>query len=167
MEIDELCAHLLAQFQPAAKHLRTVLMILKMSNDLERMGDHAVNMCQSALYLIERPQIKPLVDLPRMAEETTKMLKDSISAFINEDSSLARNVCERDSMVDQLRDQIWRELISIMTSHQEAIERALNLMRFSRNLERISDLTTNICEDVIFMVEGRVIKHHRDEGDQV
>ncbi len=166
IELDELCTTLIAQYQPKAKDLRTILMVLKMNNDLERMGDHAVNICESDLFLIERPLVKPLIDIPRMAEVATKMLKDSIDSFVEENADLAKSVCERDSIVDGLRDQILRELITFMTSDPSTIDRSLHLMRVARNLERIADLSTNICEDVIFMVEGRVIKHHKEEEKQ-
>jgi phosphate transport system protein len=158
--LDELCTRMIAQYQPKAKDLRTILMALKMSNDLERVADHAVNISESALFLIERPQVKPLIDTPKMAEESVKMLKDSISSYINEDPVLARNVCERDSIVDELADNILRELIAIMIAEPSTIERSLHLLKIARNLERIADLSTNICEDVIFMIEGEVIKHN-------
>jgi phosphate transport system protein len=160
VEIDELGTSLIAQFEPKAKDLRTALMIMKMSNDLERMGDHAVNIAQSGQYLIERPMVKPLIDIPRMSEVTIGMLRDSIVAFINEDAELAKSVCERDSIVDGLRDQLFRELITFMVTDSKTIERSLHLTRVAGNLERIADLSTNICEDVIFMVNGQVIKHH-------
>jgi phosphate transport system protein len=140
-------------------------MIMKMGNDLERMGDHAVNIAESALYLIDRPAVKPLIDIPRMSELTIGMLKDSISAFINEDASLAKSVCERDGLVDSLRDQVLRELVTFMLSDSKTIERSLHLTRISGNLERVADLSTNICEDVIFMVKGQVIKHHRADDE--
>ena len=165
IEIEEQCISLLAQYQPEAKDLRIILMILKMNNDLERMGDHAVNICESALYLIERPEVKPLLDLPRMAEETKTMVRDSITAFINEDVKLAQSVCERDNTIDNLREQTIRELITYMTSDATTIERALHLMRVSHNFERIADLATNICEDVIYIAEGQIIKHHHDDQD--
>jgi len=163
IELDELCAAVIAQFQPAAKNLRTILMILKMNNDLERIGDHAVNICDSALFLITRPQIKVFKELPAMVEETKHMLKNSINSFINEDAELANSICEKDKVVDKLRDNILAELISIMLKEPEAIERALFIMRIARNLERIADLSTNICEDIIYMVEGLSIKHHKTE----
>lgn len=165
LEIDELGTALIAQHEPKAKDLRTILMIMKMSNDLERMGDHAVNIAQSGMYLIERPLVKPLIDVPRMSELTIGMLKDSIVAFINEDAKLARSVCERDSEVDGLRDQLFRELITYMVSDTKTIERSLHLTRVAGNLERIADLSTNICEDVIFMVKGQIIKHHRADEE--
>jgi phosphate transport system protein len=160
LELDELCTTLIAQFEPKAKDLRTILMIAKMSNDLERMGDHAVNIAESSLFLIERPLVKSMLDIPRMAELTTNMLRDSIDAFINEDTTLAKEVCERDSMVDDLKDQLLRELITFMSSDSTTIERSIHLIRISGNLERIADLSTNICEDVIFVAKGKVIKHH-------
>jgi phosphate transport system protein len=166
IEIDEHCTTLIAQFEPKAKDLRTILMGAKMCNDLERMGDHAVNIAESSLFVIERPLVKPLLDIPRMAEITIKMLKDSTDAFINEDVGLARNVCERDNVVDDLKDQILRELITFMTSDTTTIERALHLLRISGNLERIADLSTNICEGIIFTTKGKVIKHHALDGEK-
>jgi len=163
IELDELCTNLIALYQPKAGNLRTILMILKMNNDLERVGDLAVNISESALYLIERPPVKPLIDIPRMAEESIDMLKNAIDSFINKDAELAKSVCEKDVIVDSLRDQVLRELITYMSSDPTTIERSIHLIRISRSLERIADLSTNICEDVIFMVEGKVIKHHKDE----
>lgn len=163
IEIDELCTEIIAQYEPKAKNLRIVLMILKINNDLERIGDHAVNISESSLFLIERPDVKPLIDIPRMAEETTKMMKDSINSFIEQDINLARDVCKRDDIVDNLKDQITRELITYMTSDYTTIERSLHLIRIAQNLERIADLSTNISEDVIFMTEGKIIKHHIEE----
>jgi phosphate transport system regulatory protein PhoU len=161
IQIDEMCIHIIAQFEPRAKHLRTIFLALKMNNDLERMGDHTVNISQSGLYLISRPQVKPFLDLPRMAEEVEKMLEDSIKSFIEEDASLAKSVCERDDTIDSLKNQITRELITYMLSDPSTIERALHIIRIAGNLERIADLTTNICEDVIFMVKGELIKHRK------
>ncbi len=163
IEIEELCIETIAQFEPKAKNLRTILMILKINNDLERIGDHAVNICESSLFLIKRPDVKPLIDIPRMANEAIKMLKDSINSFINEDADLARNVCQRDDIVDNLRDQIIRELITYMISDPNTIERSLELIRITQNLERVADLSTNISEDVIFITQGRIIKHHIEE----
>jgi len=161
VEIEESCIELLARYQPQARDLRGILMILKMNNDLERMGDEAVNIAESSLFLIERPPVKPLIDIPRMAQEAMGMLRDSLSSLIREDTALASSVCQRDDVVDSLRDQILRKLITYMASDPSTIERSLHLLRISRSLERIADLSTNICEDVIYMVEGKVIKHHR------
>jgi phosphate transport system protein len=163
ISIEELCTTMIAQYEPRAKDLRTILMVMKMNNDLERVGDHAVNIAECSLFLIERPSLKPLLDIPRMAEESVGMLKDSIEAFIKEDALLAAMVCERDNIVDNLGQQILRELITFMGADPTTIERSMRLLNISRNLERIGDLSTNISEDVIFMVEGRVIKHHRDQ----
>lgn len=163
--LEEFCTNLIAQYEPKAKDLRTILMILKINNDLERMGDHAVNIAQCGLDLIEKPPVKPLIDIPKMADATTQMLRDSIEAFVKEDAKLAKSVSARDDIVDDLRDQIFRELIEIMRRDPSTVERSLDLIRISQNLERVADLSTNLCEDVIFMVEGRVIKHHRDESN--
>ena len=164
IEIEEACTTFIAQYEPKAKDLRTVLMILKINNDLERIGDHAGNIAESGLFLIERPEVKPLIDIPKMAESSIKMLKDSISSFINEDAQLAKSVCERDSVVDRLLEQIIKELSAFMIQDSLTIERSMHLIRVAHNLERIADLSTNICEDVIYMVEGRVIKHHKEEA---
>jgi phosphate transport system protein len=161
--IEELSISLIAKYEPKAKDLRTILMVLKINNDLERAADHAVNISESGLFLINRPPVKPLLDIPRMAEEARNMLKDSIDAFIKEDPVLAQQVCERDAIVDGLERQILRELVTFMVSDASTIERAIHLNAISRNLERIADLSTNISEDVIFMVEGRNIKHHIQE----
>ncbi len=163
IEIDELSIETIAQYQPKAKNLRTILMILKINNDLERIGDHAVNISESSLFLIERPMVKPLIDIPRMAEKTIEMVKESVNSFINENSSLARKICTEDEIIDDLRNQITRELITYMTSDPSTIERSLHLLRIAQNLERIADLSTNISEDVIYMVEGKIIKHHFEE----
>jgi phosphate transport system protein len=160
IELDELCTNLIAQFQPRARNLRIILMIMRMSTDLERMGDHAVNIVESGQFLASRPAVKPLVDLPKMEKLTAAMLRDSINGFINDDAPLARSVCERDNAIDELNDRIRGELIVIMRNDPETVERSLHLMRIASNLERIADLSTNICEDVMFMVEGKVIKHH-------
>jgi phosphate transport system protein len=163
IELDERCVTIIAQHQPTGKALRTILMILHINSTLERIGDHAVTISESGLFLIDQPLVKPLIDIPRMADVVKSMISDSINSFINEDADLARRVCERDAIVDGLRTQIMRELITFMTSDPSTIERALQLMKISSNLERIADLTTNICEDVIYMVKGKVIKHHKDE----
>ena len=162
IRMDELCANTIAQFQPRARDLRTLLMALGMNKDLERMGDHAVNIAESALYLIERPAVKPLLDIPRMAEEARAMVRDCLVSFLDGDVKLAKNVCERDDIVDGLAKQILRELVTYMTSDPSTIERGLHLLDIAGNIERIADLSTNIGEDVIFMIEGRVIKHHKE-----
>jgi phosphate transport system protein len=163
IDLDEKSVFIIAQHQPTGKALRTIIMILHINSTLERIGDHAVTIAESALFLIEQAPVKSLIDIPRMADVVKTMIADSITSFINEDAELARSVCERDNIVDGLRTQIIRELITFMTSDPSTIERALQLMKIASNLERIADLTTNICEDVIYMVKGQVIKHHKDE----
>jgi phosphate transport system protein len=138
--IDALCAHVIAQFQPMARDLRTILMALGMNKDLERMADHAVNIAEDALFLIERPQVKPFVDIPRMAEAVRGMMRDCLLAFINEDVRLAKAVCERDAVVDDLHDKVVRELINYMTTDPSTVERSVRLLNVARNLERIADL---------------------------
>ncbi len=167
IEIEDMAINLIALYQPEASNLRIITMVIKINNDLERIGDHAVNIAEAALFLIPRPPVKPLIDLPRMANEAIGMLRDCLDAFTNNNPELARNVCVRDSVVDSLKDQINRELITYMTSDATTIDRALKLMLISLNLERIADLATNISEDVIYAVKGEVIKHGRcDAGLQ-
>ncbi|MGC8764594.1 MAG: phosphate signaling complex protein PhoU [Brevinematia bacterium] len=158
--VEEECIALIALYQPEAKELRIVMMISKMVSDIERMGDKAVNIAESAIELIGKPKIKPYIDIPRMTEETLKMIDDSIYSFINEDVCLAYEVLKKDDIVDDLRDQILRELISFMSSDPKTIEPSLHLLRIARNLEKIADITSNICEDVVYISEGKVIKHH-------
>ncbi|MEO0079210.1 MAG: phosphate signaling complex protein PhoU [candidate division WOR-3 bacterium] len=164
IEIEDTAINIIALHQPEARDLRTLTMVIKINNDLERIGDHAENIAQAALFLIPRPPVKPLIDLPRMAQHTIAMLKDSLDAFTKNDAELARDVCTRDTTVDSLKDQINRELITYMTSDASTIDRALKLMLISLNLERIADLATNISEDVIFMVKAEVIKHGKGEA---
>ncbi|HNS33590.1 MAG TPA: phosphate signaling complex protein PhoU [bacterium] len=163
IEIEEKCIELIARYEPKAKNLRTVLMIMKINNDIERIGDEAVNIAESASYLIKKPAVKKLIDIPRMADLSTGMMKDSINSFINNNAVLAREICVRDDMVDDLRDQVIRELITYMMADPATIERALHLMRIARSLERVADLSTNFCEDVVFMSEGKIIKHHYED----
>jgi len=159
LAIDEDCIAAIAQFQPRAKDLREVLMIFKINSDLERMADYAVNIAESAMFLIERPPVKPLVDIPRMSEIAIKMAKDSVTSFINEDSALAKDVCGRDDIVDELRSRIIMDLTGFMVKDPSTVERAMHLIRISGALERIADLSTNISEDVVFIVDGEVYKH--------
>lgn len=159
VEIDEGCISLLALYQPRASDLRMVTMVMKINNDLERVGDHAVNIAERVIFLIDKPPVKPLIDTPRMAEEAASMLADSLNSFADADSDLAMNVGARDDIVDGLRDQITRELITYMISDATTIDRSLQLILIARDLERVADLATNIAEDVVFMVKGETIKH--------
>ncbi|MCK4423913.1 MAG: phosphate signaling complex protein PhoU [Candidatus Omnitrophica bacterium] len=160
IEIDELSLKLLALRQPQAGDLRFITSTMKINNDLERIGDLAVNIAERAVNLLKAPVLKPLIDIPRMAETAQAMLKDSLDAFVNKDSKLAGSVCKRDDEVDNLNDQIFRELLTYMIQDPKTIERAVGLILTARNLERIADHATNICEDVIYMVNGKTIKHH-------
>jgi phosphate transport system protein len=163
IEIDELCLKLLALKQPMATDLRFITSAMKINSELERIGDLAVNIIQRAEVLIKQPQLKPLIDIPRMAELTQKMVKDSLDAFIKRDVDLARSILTRDDQVDGLKDQIFRELLTFMLSDQSTIPRALELILVSRHLERIGDHATNIAEDVIYLVQGKDIRHHIEE----
>ena len=156
------CLNLLALRQPMAADLRFITSALKIITDLERMGDQAVNIAERAVSLHREPQPKPYVDIPRMAEIAQSMVKDVLDAFVNRDSKLARSVCERDDQVDGLNDQLVRELLSHMMSDPKTLTREVHLMIVARCLERIADHATNIAEDVIFMVDGLVIKHRAD-----
>ena len=160
LKIDEHCTNVIAQYQPTAGDLRTILMIFKIGNDLERLGDEAVNISKSALFLVERPHIKiEGVDISRLAEESLSMLKDSISSFVNKNVQLANDVCLRDNIVDDYRDKSLKNLINYIREFPSSAEQILHVINISRKLERVADLSTNICEDIIFMVEGKVIKH--------
>jgi phosphate transport system protein len=161
--IDEMCLRLLALRQPMAVDLRFITSAMKIITDLERMGDQAINICERAASIIQEPQLKPYIDIPRIAEIVQSMVKDVLDAFVNRDSKLARSVCERDDMVDGLNSQVHRELLTYMMSDPKTIPRAVHLMIVSRCLERIADHATNIAEDVIFMIDARVIKHHAEE----
>ncbi|MBM4351112.1 MAG: phosphate signaling complex protein PhoU [Deltaproteobacteria bacterium] len=164
--IDEMCLKLLALRQPMAVDLRFITSAMKIITDLERMGDQAVNIAERALSLNQEPQLKPYIDLPRMAEIAQSMVKDVLDAFVNRDVQLARSVCERDDLVDGLNDQVVRELLTYMMSDPKTIARAVHLMIVARCLERIADHATNIAEDVIFMVAALVIKHHADAKEE-
>jgi phosphate transport system protein len=164
--IEEMCLKLLALHQPMAADLRFITSALKMITDLERMGDQAVNIAERAISLNEEPQIKPYIDIPRMAEITLSMVKDVLDAFVNRDSKLALDVCKRDDLVDGLNDQVFRELLTYMISDAKTITRAVHLIIVSRCLERIADNATNIAEDVIFMVDALIIKHHADTKEE-
>ena len=159
VEIDDLCLRLLALHQPAARDLRLITMGLKVTTDLERAGDMAENICERTIELSREPQLKPLIDLPRMATIAQTMLRKSLDAFVREDADLALQVCREDDQVDRLTDLLFRGLISFMTEDPRTITRALRLMFVSKYLERVADHATNIAEMVIFMVKGTSIRH--------
>ena len=166
IDIEDKCLKLLALRHPMAADLRFITSAMKIITDLERMGDQAVNIAERAISLNQEPQLKPYIDIPKMAEIAQSMVKDVLDAFVNSDSKLARSVCERDDMVDGLNDQVFRELLTFMMSDPKTITRAVHLMIVCRCLERIADHATNIAEDVIFMVDARVIKHHADAKEE-
>lgn len=160
LAIDERCLRMLALYQPEAGDLRFIAMSLKINSNLERVGDQAVNIAERAIELCKEPSLKPLIDIPHMAELVQLMLKHSVDAFVQRDPVLARSVCERDDEIDALDDQIFRELLTYMFQDHRAIARAVQLILVSRHLERVADHATNIAEDVIYLAEGVQIKHH-------
>ncbi|HVA17818.1 MAG TPA: phosphate signaling complex protein PhoU, partial [Candidatus Dormibacteraeota bacterium] len=155
IEIDDRVMQLVALQQPMAVDLRFILSASRINNDLERIGDQAVNIAQSALRILRHPQVKPYVDLPRMSELAEGMVRDSLNALVHRDAELAKSVLVRDDEVDHLRDQIFRELLTYMMENSAVIYPAFELVLITKNLERIGDHATNIAEDVIYMVAGR------------
>ena len=164
--IDDWCLKLLALHQPLAADLRFITSAMRINVELERIGDLAVNIAERVVSLNQEPQLKPYIDIPRMAEITKNMVKDVLDSFVNGDADLARAVCARDDQVDALNDQVFRELMTYMLADPKTITRAVHLIIVSKYLERIADHTTNIAEGVIFMVKALVIKHHADEKEQ-
>ncbi len=160
IEIDNQCIKILALYHPEAEDLRTVSMIMKINNDLERIGDHAVNIAEKTIYLADKPPVKPLIDIPRMADKAIKMLQESLDAFVNKDAQLAIDVCKRDDEVDSLEPQIVRELVTYMIADPQTIDRSLTLILIAREIERVADLATNIAEDTYYIVSGKSLKHH-------
>jgi phosphate transport system protein len=162
IEIDDHCLRLIALHQPTAGDLRLIAAALKINSDIERIGDQAVNIAETSGYLYRLPRIS-LGDIPRMVEVATSMVKDSLDAFAREDVALAREVIARDDEEDKLKSQTFSELVQLMQSDASTIERAMDIILISRNLERIADHATNIAEDVIFMVIGKDIRHHAED----
>jgi len=163
IEIDDRCLKLLALQQPMASDLRLITSAMKINADLERIGDQAVNIAENAIKMLAAPPLKPLIDLPRMAEIAERMTRDSLDAFVRRDPALAREVLGRDDEVDGLKDTVFRVLLTYMMADPGTIERALSLILISRNIERIADHATNIAEDVIFLVEARDVRHRHEE----
>jgi phosphate transport system protein len=166
IDINDGCLKFFALRQPMAADLRFITSAMKIVTDLERMGDQAINIAERAISLNQEPQLKPYIDIPKMAEIAQSMVRDVLDAFVNRDPKLARSVCERDDLVDGLNDQVFRELLTYMMSDPKTIKKAVQLMIVSRCLERIADHATNIAEDVIFMVDALVIKHHADAKEE-
>jgi phosphate transport system protein len=159
VDIDELCIRLLALHQPAARDLRLITTGLKITTDLERIGDMAVNIGERVLELNEEPQLKPFIDIPQMADIAQRMLRQSLDAFVREDTELALKVCAEDDSIDALNNQLFRELLSYMAENPSTVTRAARLLFVSKYLERIADHATNIAEMVVFMVKGTSIRH--------
>ncbi len=159
VEIEELCIRFLALWQPTGSNLRFVTTAIKIITDIERIGDMAVDTCERAVELLDEPPLKPYIDIPRMAEASQKMLKDSLDAFVAKDADLALRVCESDDFVDNLNQQIFNELLLFMLKDPKNIARAVRLTYIAKYLERIADHATNIAEMVVYMVKGKVIRH--------
>jgi phosphate transport system protein len=159
VEVDEKCVELLALHQPAASDLRFITTAMKIVTDLERIGDQAVNIAQRVLELNRESQLKPYIDLPRMAERAQRMVKESLDAFVARDTHLARQVCAEDGAVDDLNHQIFRELLTFMMEDPKTIPRAIRLILIARFLERVADHATNIAEMVVYMVDSKMVRH--------
>ncbi|HEV2616654.1 MAG TPA: phosphate signaling complex protein PhoU [Candidatus Acidoferrales bacterium] len=159
IEIDDRVMQVVALQAPMAVDLRFILCASRINNDLERIGDQAVNIAQSALRILRHPQVKPYVDLPRMSELAEGMVRESLNALVHRDADLAKSVLLRDDEVDHLRDQIFRELLTYMMENSAVVFPAFELVLITKNLERIGDHATNIAEDVIYMVAGRDVRH--------
>lgn len=163
IEIEEACINLLALHQPMGRDLRMLTMALKIASDLERVGDHAVNIAQSANRLAQGRPFTPEPEILEMARLAQEMLSDSLEAFIRSDAEEAREICRRDDQVDALHRSIFRILLTHMMEDPNVIGNSMELHLVSRNLERVADLATNIAEDVVFLVEGKSIKHHIED----
>jgi phosphate transport system protein len=159
LEVDDLCIKFLALQNPVASDLRLVRSIIKVNTDLERVGDQAVNIAQGVIRILAQPLLRPTLDVARLGETAVSMLHDSLRSFVQQDVALAQSVLGRDDEADELRDGIFRVLLTHMMADPGVIERALGLILVSRCLERIADHATNIAEEVIFVVEGRVVRH--------
>jgi len=159
IEIEKQCLELLARRQPIANDLRFVTSVMKINSDLERMGDLAANIAHKTRILIKYPLLKPLIDIPKMAETVRSMLKDSISALIENNSDLARKIVERDTKVDGLYVQVFREVLTYMMQDSNNIKSGIELIMIAKHLERMADHITNIDEDIVYMVDAKTIKH--------
>lgn len=164
-EIDEMAINLLALKAPLASDLRLITIAMKISHDLERVGDEATTISRRALELNREPQLKPYIDIPRMAEMALDMLKSAIDSFVNRDAAKARSIIPRDKDVDELNKQLHRELVSFVIENPATITRALNLMVISKSIERIADHATNVAEEVVYAYEARDIRHEKSQYD--
>jgi len=155
-EVEEKCVGLIATQQPMASDLRIIIAILNITTEIERIGDYAVGIARIVIMIGDEPPLKPLVDIPRMSEQTVDMLRRSLDALINRDAEAAKKIATEDNMIDQLYDQVFRELLTFMAEDPKTITRATRLIWVAHNLERAADRATNICERVVFIVTGKM-----------
>jgi phosphate transport system protein len=160
IELDNRCFKLLALHQPMAVDLRAIVSAVKINTDLERVGDLAINIAEAVRRYFQHPPVKELIDIPRMADIAQRMLRDALDAYVRRDTTLARSVLNEDDVLDALKTQVFRELLTYMLQDPSTIEPALDLILISRHLERIGDHATNVAEDVIFMVSAEDVRHH-------
>jgi phosphate transport system protein len=163
LDVEDTCLKMLALHQPVAGDLRFIIAVLKVNNDLERMGDHAQNIAERALFLATHDPIEVDLDFARMVDTVRRMVRQSLDALVNQDPVLARKVCAQDDEVDELQRHMFDILQSLMSRNSSTIERAVQVLSVSRHLERIADSATNVAEDIVFMVEGEVIRHRQDD----
>jgi phosphate transport system protein len=163
IELDEEVVNLIARMQPVASDLRFLIAASKINGELERIADQAINICENTSNLLKYPQLKPFVDTPIMADIVQQMVKESLNAFISRDAELAQKVLNSDDKVDAFKDQIFRELLTYMMSDPQTIPRALAMILIARNLEKIGDHATNIAEEVIYIIQGRDVRHHHEK----
>jgi phosphate transport system protein len=163
IEIDDMAVKITATQQPVGSDVRFLFMAARITSELERIGDQAINICQNAQHLLKAPPLKPFVDIPIMAEIAQRMVRDSLDALIRKDVSIAERVLTEEDKVDAFRDQVFRELLTYMMADPATIPRALSLILISRNLERVGDHATNIAEEVIYWIQGRDIRHHHED----
>ncbi len=164
LDVDDRCFKLLALRQPMAHDLRFIIAAGKISSDLERIGDLTINIHENTKVLVQFPELKPLIDIPKMADLSRQMVRDSLDAFVEEDAAKARNTVMRDDEVDALKNQVFREVLTYMISDPRTIQVGMQLVLVSRHLERIADHATNIGEDVVYLVEAKDIRHHAEEA---
>ena len=160
IEIDELGHELIALYQPTAIDLRFITMVLKINNDLERMGDQAVNIAEQAIQIVQEPPMKPYVDLPKIAETARQMVREALDAFMKRDPAKAKEILEKDDVIDGLNDQVYEDVQKLIQEKSENVRQGVALIMVSHNLERVADLATNIAEDVIYLTRGIDVRHH-------
>ncbi len=165
IEIDRQCLELIAKRQPIAVDLRFLTSVMKINNDLERVGDLAIHVARRSISLAKFRPIKPLIDIPDMTEKAMKMLKDAMAALVERDSEKAREICERDADIDRIYVQNFREVLTYMMEDKENIKAGIHLILSAKQIERMADHITNIAEDIVYLVEGKTIKHHMEEKE--